>query len=149
MLSQKLIKSVIARPASLNQAYRSLAHLSGEQEVSKDNASVDGVNPAPKRRRRTVFSDALNKGPSFDDFVSGKAADFNIDPIEAARVDPKARIPSWLRVPIPKGESFHNLKKDVRELKLATVCEEAKCPNIGECWGGKKVRSYCNYHAFR
>ncbi|ODQ58353.1 hypothetical protein WICANDRAFT_101592 [Wickerhamomyces anomalus NRRL Y-366-8] len=116
MLSQKLIKS----------------------EVSKDNASVDGVNPAPKRRRRTVFSDALNKGPSFDDFVSGKAADFNIDPIEAARVDPKARIPSWLRVPIPKGESFHNLKKDVRELKLATVCEEAKCPNIGECWGGKK-----------
>lgn len=138
MLSQKLIKSVIARPASLNQAYRSLAHLSGEQEVSKDNASVDGVNPAPKRRRRTVFSDALNKGPSFDDFVSGKAADFNIDPIEAARVDPKARIPSWLRVPIPKGESFHNLKKDVRELKLATVCEEAKCPNIGECWGGKK-----------
>ncbi len=138
MLSQKLIKSVIARPASVNQAYRSLAHLSGEQEVSKDNASVDGVNPAPKRRRRTVFSDALNKGPSFDDFVSGKAADFNIDPIEAARVDPKARIPSWLRVPIPKGESFHNLKKDVRELKLATVCEEAKCPNIGECWGGKK-----------
>ncbi len=138
MLSQKLIKSVIARPASVNQAYRSLAHLSSEQEVSKDNASVDGVNPAPKRRRRTVFSDALNKGPSFDDFVSGKAADFNIDPIEAARVDPKARIPSWLRVPIPKGESFHNLKKDVRELKLATVCEEAKCPNIGECWGGKK-----------
>ena len=29
------------------------------------------------------------------------------------------------------------MKKDVRELKLATVCEEAKCPNIGECWGGK------------
>ena len=30
------------------------------------------------------------------------------------------------------------MKKDVKELKLATVCEEAKCPNIGECWGGKK-----------
>ncbi|KAF6069873.1 lipoyl synthase [Candida albicans] len=60
------------------------------------------------------------------------------DPLETARKDPNAKLPSWLKVPIPKGKSFHNVKKDVRELKLATVCEEAKCPNIGECWGGKK-----------
>lgn len=138
MLSQKLIKGVFARPNSLNQAYRSLAHLTGEQTQS--NLNGEAVPPAPerKKRRRTVFSDSLNKGPSFDDFVSGKAAQMSVDPIEAARVDPNARIPSWLRVPIPKGKMFHNLKKDVRELKLATVCEEAKCPNIGECWGGKK-----------
>lgn len=139
MLSQTLLKSAVNRPLSIKQAYRSLAHLSGEQEASKNGESVlVGEAVKPKRRRRTVFSDALNKGPSFDDFVSGKAAKIVVDPIEAARVDPKARIPSWLRVPIPKGESFHNLKKDVRELKLSTVCEEAKCPNIGECWGGKK-----------
>lgn len=61
-----------------------------------------------------------------------------MDPLEAARKDPATRLPEWLKVPIPKGLSFHNLKRDVRELKLATVCEEAKCPNIGECWGGKK-----------
>lgn len=60
------------------------------------------------------------------------------DPLELARKDPNAKLPSWLKVPIPKGKSFHNVKKDVRELKLSTVCEEAKCPNIGECWGGKK-----------
>lgn len=90
------------------------------------------------RRRRTVFTDELNKGPSFDDFVSGKAADVFVDPLQAARKDPDLKLPKWLKVPIPKGQSFHNVKKDVRELKLATVCEEAKCPNIGECWGGKK-----------
>lgn len=90
------------------------------------------------RRRRTVFTDELNKGPSFDDFVSGKASQITFDPLEAARENPMQRLPSWLKVPIPKGGSFHNVKRDVRELKLATVCEEAKCPNIGECWGGKK-----------
>lgn len=90
------------------------------------------------KRRRTIFTDELNKGPSFDDFVSGKAKDMLEDPLETARKDPNAKLPSWLKVSIPKGKSFHNVKKDVRELKLATVCEEAKCPNIGECWGGKK-----------
>lgn len=91
-----------------------------------------------RRRRPTQFSDELNKGPSFEDFISGRAKDMIVDPLEAARKDPNARLPEWLRVPIPKGKSFHKVKKDVRDLKLATVCEEAKCPNIGECWGGKK-----------
>jgi len=142
MLSQRLIKNIIGRHSSIGQSFRSLAHVTGNQPATGHNdanaAASSDIKPAPKKRRRTKFSDSLNKGPSFDDFVSGKAADLVVDPIEAARVDPKARIPSWLRVPIPKGQSFHNLKKDVRELKLATVCEEAKCPNIGECWGGKK-----------
>lgn len=95
------------------------------------------AKPKTKRRTKTVFSDSLNKGPSFDDFISGKAQDMVIDPLEAAR-EGEQRLPKWLKVPIPKGKSFHSLKKDVRELKLATVCEEAKCPNIGECWGGEK-----------
>lgn len=93
---------------------------------------------AKPRRRKTIFTDELNKGPSFDDFVTGKAAQVLLDPLEAARKDPDVKLPKWLKVPIPKGKSFHDVKKDVRELKLATVCEEAKCPNIGECWGGKK-----------
>lgn len=35
-----------------------------------------------------------------------------------------------------QGENYERLRSTVRELGLATVCEEAKCPNIGECWGG-------------
>ncbi len=44
------------------------------------------------------------------------------------------RKPEWLRMNIPGGEMVHQIKKDLREKKLYTVCEEAKCPNIGECW---------------
>ncbi|KAI3403173.2 hypothetical protein KGF56_004062 [Candida oxycetoniae] len=108
------------------------------RRLATDTSSIT-TTPLPKhKRRRTIFTDELNKGPSFDDFVSGKAKDMLEDPLELARKDPNAKLPSWLKVPIPKGRSFHNVKKDIRDLKLTTVCEEAKCPNIGECWGGKK-----------
>jgi len=56
----------------------------------------------------------------------------------AAPVLPK---PDWLRISAPSGETLRNferLHKTVKQLNLATVCEEAKCPNIGECWGGKE-----------
>ncbi|KAG7698597.1 hypothetical protein KL930_001375 [Ogataea haglerorum] len=118
--------------------FRGLASVSNNGHVGEQRAEKS-LAPKPRRRRKvTQFTDKLNKGPSFEDFVSGKAKDLLVDPLELARKDPDARLPSWLKVPIPKGKSFHSLKKDVRELKLATVCEEAKCPNIGECWGGKK-----------
>lgn len=48
----------------------------------------------------------------------------------------RLKLPPWLKRDIPKGSNYHKLKNDLRELKLSTVCEEAKCPNIGECWGG-------------
>src|SRR6201996_325496 len=42
--------------------------------------------------------------------------------------------PSWLRAKAPTGAGFNTVRDIVREHRLATVCEEAKCPNIGECW---------------
>jgi lipoic acid synthetase len=47
------------------------------------------------------------------------------------------RKPAWLKVPLPGGEAHSRLKSTVRELGLHTVCEEARCPNIGECWKGE------------
>ncbi|MBS0373193.1 MAG: lipoyl synthase [Proteobacteria bacterium] len=44
------------------------------------------------------------------------------------------RKPPWLRAPMPAGPRFDAVRAVVREHRLATVCEEAKCPNIGECW---------------
>lgn len=44
------------------------------------------------------------------------------------------RKPSWLRAPMPTGTGFAAVREIVKEHRLATVCEEAKCPNIGECW---------------
>jgi lipoyl synthase len=45
-----------------------------------------------------------------------------------------ARKPPWLRASMPGGAAFTAVKEIVREHRLSTVCEEAKCPNIGECW---------------
>jgi len=42
--------------------------------------------------------------------------------------------PKWLRAPMPAGARFDALRNTVREHRLSTVCEEAHCPNIGECW---------------
>ncbi|HTK43772.1 MAG TPA: lipoyl synthase [Patescibacteria group bacterium] len=44
------------------------------------------------------------------------------------------RHPDWIRAKLPSGENYHDLKRLLRGLKLNTVCEEAHCPNIGECW---------------
>ncbi|MFZ5443224.1 MAG: lipoyl synthase [Myxococcota bacterium] len=44
--------------------------------------------------------------------------------------------PDWLKVRLPRGDGYERVKGLVKSLKLATVCEEARCPNIAECWGG-------------
>ncbi|CAN5816195.1 lipoyl synthase [soil metagenome] len=48
-----------------------------------------------------------------------------------------ARKPSWLKVKAPGGPNYAHIKSTMRELGLHTVCEEARCPNIGECWEHK------------
>ncbi|MBL8980066.1 MAG: lipoyl synthase [Gemmatimonadetes bacterium] len=50
---------------------------------------------------------------------------------------PLIRKPSWLKVKAPGGETYLRVKGMMRELGLHTVCEEARCPNIGECWEHK------------
>lgn len=50
----------------------------------------------------------------------------------------RLRLPPWLKTKIPSGENFATVKKQLNNLNLHTVCEEARCPNIGECWGGGK-----------
>jgi lipoyl synthase len=47
---------------------------------------------------------------------------------------PALRKPAWLRARAPMGEGFQGIRALVKQHRLATVCEEAKCPNIGECW---------------
>jgi lipoyl synthase len=52
----------------------------------------------------------------------------------ASRQSVEPRKPSWLKVKAPGGPNYVALKHMMRDLKLHTVCEEAHCPNIGECW---------------
>jgi lipoic acid synthetase len=50
--------------------------------------------------------------------------------------------PAWLRVPLSHGPHFKELKMLMREQGLHTICEEAACPNIGECWGEFRTASF-------
>lgn len=57
--------------------------------------------------------------------------------IKASRCDghkPLDRKPSWLKVQLPTSGKYQQMKANVRGNKLATVCEESMCPNMGECW---------------
>jgi lipoic acid synthetase len=90
-----------------------------------------------------------------DAFVQAESRPSSGEELEAARREvplslaiPKVplvkrgqeRLPPWLKMQMAKGPNrrpkFNKIRQSMRDKKLATVCEEAKCPNIGECWGG-------------
>jgi lipoic acid synthetase len=96
-------------------------------------------------RQRTHFSDRLNAGPSFSSFVGTpeeKLAPAEALELRTALVGPAGkkkeytRLPEWLKTPIPDNTNYKKIKADLRGLNLHTVCEEARCPNISDCWGG-------------
>ncbi len=49
---------------------------------------------------------------------------------------PRPAKPEWLKVRLPHGEGYERVKAILQRTKLNTVCQEARCPNMGECWGG-------------
>ena len=55
--------------------------------------------------------------------------------VNRSRAKPPERKPPWLKVRTPGGSNYVSVKRVVRDLQLNTVCEEAHCPNLGECWG--------------
>lgn len=101
---------------------------------------------AAKPKRKTYFKDSAVA--PFSDFIATSSAAQPLSPTEAytlrtVEVGPEGRkrtitrLPEWLKTPIPSGnENFKKIKSDLRGLGLHTVCEEARCPNISECWGG-------------
>ncbi len=53
----------------------------------------------------------------------------------AIEIDLTVRKPEWLRVSLPAGDAYERVKRGMRTLALHTVCQEAACPNLAECWG--------------
>ncbi|KAI7838168.1 hypothetical protein COHA_008016 [Chlorella ohadii] len=82
----------------------------------------------------TALRQRLASGPDLGDFIKG--SDLAGYSVHAPRPKDKVRKPDWLKRELPGGENYGAIKTKLRELKLATVCEEAKCPNLGECWKG-------------
>lgn len=121
-LSIKL--NFLNRSLALPSLHRSISSTTTTQSVTKEEL-----------RKKLV------DGPSFDDFLSQDPNDpstTKYDGIKLKREKGAARLrlPPWLKTDIPMGKNYSMLKDSLRTKKLTTVCEEAKCPNIGECWGG-------------
>ncbi|WIA37540.1 hypothetical protein OEZ86_014447 [Tetradesmus obliquus] len=77
----------------------------------------------------------MAQGPELGDFVTGKELT-DVYSLEAPGYKERKRKPDWMKRVIPGGDKYADIKAKLRELKLHTVCEEARCPNMGECWGG-------------
>jgi len=102
--------------------------------------SFTGINPSVE-----LLREKLESGPGLEDFLSdfeiqpGLAGRYERKPQPSSKNSPKRpRKPNWLKAVPPEGKNYEHLKETVQKLNLATVCEEARCPNIGECWGGKE-----------
>ena len=76
---------------------------------------------------RSLPDDGLTLG----DFVESSES-----PRKLEKGGKRLRLPPWLRRELPMGENYARMKEQLRGLGLSTVCEEARCPNIGECWSG-------------
>ncbi|KAK0416053.1 hypothetical protein QR680_012268 [Steinernema hermaphroditum] len=86
-------------------------------------------------RRRPVIPD----GPSLEDFIR-MDREKEQHPLKLEKGMSRLRLPPWLKVDMmhvaDQNPHYVKMKKQLKGLKLATVCQEARCPNIGDCWGG-------------
>lgn len=84
----------------------------------------------------------LIDGPNFQDFVQNPSynkeewKEYEGKLKREKNEKERLRLPPWLKTNIPMGKNYAKIKDQLKDLKLSTVCEEARCPNIGECWGG-------------
>ena len=51
--------------------------------------------------------------------------------------EPKPRLPAWFKVELRQGPDYQEIRRLTRELNLHTICEEARCPNVWECWNNR------------
>ncbi|KAI9204971.1 uncharacterized protein BJ171DRAFT_502518 [Polychytrium aggregatum] len=114
--------------------------------VSQRCISSSAVALRPKSS--SAFSEKLEKGPSLGEFIKASSQFTVEEALELKSQDSSkpfnkkhVRLPEWLKTDIPVGTDFNRIKQDLRGLKLHTVCEEARCPNIGDCWGGGEEKT--------
>ncbi|XP_043510522.1 lipoyl synthase, mitochondrial isoform X3 [Frieseomelitta varia] len=86
--------------------------------------------------KEKTFSQKLEDGPDLQHFIADTYKDYD-GKLKLEKGDKsRLRLPPWLKTEIPVGKNYNRIKSQLRQLQLSTVCEEARCPNIGECWGG-------------
>ncbi|KAL6536854.1 sphingosine N-acyltransferase subunit lip1 [Orobanche hederae] len=97
---------------------------------SPPHPDFDNYPPTLNGLRRRLSAES----PTLADFLQLQSdQSYSVDVGTKKNPLPK---PKWMKESIPGGEKYTQIKRKLRELKLHTVCEEAKCPNMGECWSG-------------
>ncbi|CAH0768885.1 unnamed protein product [Bemisia tabaci] len=101
--------------------------------------SLRSKSSLPEKLREKIAN-----GPDLGHFIKGSVEDK--EPQDWSQYDGKLRrekgeterlrLPPWFKTKVPSGQNFTRIRDELRNLNLHTVCEEARCPNIGECWGG-------------
>jgi lipoic acid synthetase len=92
------------------------------------------TEPKQKPKQTPIVNVAARSGEKYLTAQGTTAIKDGVKSRADAAAMPVGRKPSWLRAQMPAGAGFESVRHTVREHRLATVCEEAKCPNIGECW---------------
>jgi lipoyl synthase len=127
--------ATVARPTK-SASQRLFLSSSPAVEVTKSSSS------ASTSRLQALREQLAQEDASLDDFATAQnsLSSAQETPIVRKKAPPRSSKvlpkPRWLKAKPADSENYHRLRNTVRELGLATVCEEARCPNIGECWGG-------------
>ncbi|XP_063074355.1 lipoyl synthase, mitochondrial [Engraulis encrasicolus] len=127
---------VVAGQFTRNRLLCQSRWIDGSHIYTSGFTTAPNASHTVKDRKKQLSED----GPDLQDFISGELTDKerwdeyrgNLKRQKGERL----RLPPWLKTEIPIGKNYNKLKNTLRDLNLHTVCEEARCPNIGECWGG-------------
>uniref|UniRef100_A0A7S4AVD0 Lipoyl synthase, mitochondrial n=1 Tax=Pseudo-nitzschia australis TaxID=44445 RepID=A0A7S4AVD0_9STRA len=117
-----------------------LFNLSSQRSLSSaapslaSSVKVTKSTPQNSSRLEALREQLAKEDATIDDFSGEKSVVVRRKAApRSAKILPK---PKWLKVQPADSDNYRRLRQTVRDSGLATVCEEAKCPNIGECWGG-------------
>ncbi|OEU12380.1 lipoic acid synthetase [Fragilariopsis cylindrus CCMP1102] len=134
------------RTKSLRRLLSAAPSLASSVEVTQSSSSLASLvevtqsSSSSPSRLQALRQQLANEDAGLDEFARPKSEIIirKKAPPRSSKILPK---PKWLRVQPADSDNYRELRKTVRKLGLATVCEEARCPNIGECWGGGKDKT--------
>lgn len=123
------LSSLALRHHRQNSSFLPLSSLVSLRYCSSPTANPETPQTLAALRHRLAV-----ESPSLSDFICLQNSDeYSVEVGSKKKPLPK---PKWMKESIPGGAKYTQIKKKLRELNLHTVCEEARCPNMGECWSG-------------
>ena len=117
-------------PADMAQFTRESADLGRADGGVADGGVADGVPGIDASGNAAAAAEVDGVSPR----LLGRLSAARLEGDDREPVPLRSRKPEWMRVPLSTGPTFHKIRSTLRGLDLVTVCEEAGCPNISECW---------------